>query len=765
MSAIRTADAVAERAARSLTLAGRVQGIGVRPAIARLAAACCVAGFVTNRRDGVEITVEGRPDRVEQFVQRLPFNLPSAARVDSIRIEEIFPSGCLDFSIVAGDVTGPLQTQVPRDVVVCRECLDEIAEPDDRRHNYAFTSCTNCGPRFSIVKSMPYERADTGMAGFQFCQACRAEYTSPGDRRFHAQTNACPECGPHVWCRDREGRTVAHRDGAVAAAIDAILSSRIVAVRGGGGYQLVCDATSAAAVSQLRDRKRRVTKPLAVMVEDLPAAERLADVCAASRRALAGPENTIVLMPARPAGGLAAAVHPGLDLVGLMLPTTPLHWLLVHGCGRPLVVTSGNREGEPLATEIADAEEQLAGIADLWLHHNRPIAHALDDSVVRVIAGRTVTLRLARGLAPLSLDLPSGKAAVALGGHQKSAIAIANGAQAILAPHVGDLDMVRSRERFVDQVTQLAGLYGTGPGHWIHDLHPDYFTTRWAREQPGSCLGVQHHHAHVAAAMLEHGWLDREVLGVAFDGTGFGPDGTIWGGEFLIATASAFRRVAHLRPFRVPGGEAAIREPWRVAVSLIHQAVGERGLYRLPPELIGARAQHIVKLLDNDSFSPRTTSAGRLFDGVAALILNIDRADFEGAPAMLLEAAADASEVGSYEFPIVAGNPCEIDWRPMVRQLLADLAGDVPRGTMAMRFHRGLAGAVAAVCRRFGSDPVVLTGGVFQNRILTELIADLLASSGQPVGLPGVIPPNDGGLAAGQLAIALAFETQKGGVL
>jgi hydrogenase maturation protein HypF len=761
MSTLQIADDISVRAARILLLEGRVQGIGVRPAIARLAGDCGVTGCVANRCDGVEVKVEGLPDRVDRFVQQLPSTLPRAARIDAMRVEDDVPSDRTDFSIIAGQTGRPVKTQVPRDAAVCPDCLDEVADPNNRRHNYPFTSCTNCGPRYSIVQAMPYERADTGMARFPLCPACRAEYTSPCDRRFHAQTNACCECGPHVWCRSREGQIVAHRNNAVAAAIRAIRDGQIVALRGVGGYQLVCDATSSVAVSRLRDRKRRATKPLAVMVADLAAAEQLTELCGVSRQVLAGPANPIVLAPARRGTCLAAAVHPGLNLVGLMLPTTPLHWLLVDGCGRPLVVTSGNRDGEPLVVETAEAEQRLDGIADLWLHHDRPIVHPLDDSVVRVMAGRAVTLRLARGFAPLPLDIPSGRPAVALGAHQKAAPAISNGAQAVLAPHVGDLDTIRSLERFVAQISRLTDLYAAEPDVWIHDLHPDYFTSRWAREKTARCVGVQHHHAHVVAAMLEQGWLDRQVLGVSFDGTGFGTDGTIWGGEFLLSRAGSFRRVAHLRKFALPGGEAAIREPWRVAASLLHQAAGDRGWNRVRVDL-AARAQSITRLLEPSAFSPLTSSVGRLFDGAAALILNVDRADFEGSPAMLLEAAADLSDTGHYDLPVDEGSPCEIDWRPMIRQMLDDLARDVPRGAMAMRFHRGVAGAVADVCRRFAEFPVVLAGGVFQNRILTELIADLLSPASRPLGLPGLIAPNDGGLAAGQLAVALACGTQKG---
>jgi hydrogenase maturation protein HypF len=451
-----------------------------------------------------------------------------------------------------------------------------------------------------------------------------------------------------------------------------------------------------------------------------------------------------------------------MDCVGLLLPTTPLHWQLAQGCGRPLVATSGNREGEPLVHEVNEAQEQLAPIADTWLHHDRPIMRPIDDSVVRVIAGRQVTMRLARGLAPLPLDLHCNRPILALGGQQKAAVALANGAQAVLGPHMGDLDGLSTRERYVAHLRQFVELYGAEPELLVHDLHPDYFTTLWAARQPLPSLAVQHHHAHVAAGMIEHGWLDREVLGIAFDGTGYGTDGTIWGGEFLLATACEFRRVAHLRQFRLPGGETAIREPWRIALALVAQVESAQVAVELAGDHVRrSAAENVVAILNHDRFSPVTTSAGRLFDGAASLILGTHAAQFEGQPAMLLEAASDPSAAGAYELPLRDEKTVELDWRPLVKAILADRATGLPPGAMAMKFHRAVAAAIDAVCRRFRERPVVLGGGVFQNRVLTELLCERWSGRRQPLGLPGRIPPNDGGLAAGQLAVA-ACRNQRG---
>jgi hydrogenase maturation protein HypF len=753
--------------------------MGVRPSIARLAGELGLAGFVTNRNDGVAVVVEGQPERVDEMRRRLVECLPAKAVVEAVRADEIPAVGRQEFAIERErPAAGPLGTGVPTDMAVCGECLKEVASAEGKRSGYSFTSCTDCGPRYSIIEAMPYERAQTTMARFPLCPSCRREDTDAADRRFHAQTNACPACGPRLWCRDRNGR-IQGRDGdAVGQAVAAIQAGEVVAVRGLGGYQLMVDATNAGAVRRLRERKRRPAKPLAVMVDSLAGAEGLAELDDAERRLLSDPANPIVLLRARTGNGLASAVHPGLVDVGVMLPTTPLHWQIVTRCGRPLVVTSGNREGEPQAYEADDSERTLECIADLWLHHDRPIRRPVDDSVARVIAGRRVTLRCARGWAPLTLpELPPEfgpwRRGLAVGGHQKCAVALCNGAQPVLGAHIGDMDTAAARTRFIEQVGDLVALYGAEPGFVAHDLHPEYFTTRWAvdhtAEHRGRAVAVQHHHAHVVAGMWEHGWLDRDVIGIAFDGTGYGRDGTIWGGEILLATARSFRRVARLRPFRLPGGEAAVRQPWRVAASLIHQSLDREAAMRAVCELFPAVAtgdsakSDLARLIEHDRFSPRTTSAGRLFDAAAAITMGCTAADFEGQPAMWLEALCDRGEEVAYSIPRTGSEPFELDWRPLVRSLLRDRAVGVSPTALAMRFHRGLAAAVVAACGRWPGLPVVLSGGCFQNRVLTDLIAEGLSARGRVVGTPGMISPNDGGLAAGQLAVGLARLTREGG--
>ncbi|MDB5339356.1 MAG: hypF [Planctomycetaceae bacterium] len=743
------------RIARRIDLTGTVQGIGLRPSVARLATECGVGGCVSNSLSGVEITVEGLLDQIEDFLQRLPGSLPESAVLQTLIAHEAVPIGQTQFSIRPAVLTaGTMRTPVPRDAVVCPDCLAEVSDPANRRQGYPFTSCTQCGPRYSIVTAMPFERSHTEISHFPLCARCQAEFTDRADRRLHAETISCPDCGPQVWVTDRSGQTDARRNASIAFVIKCLKNGGIVAVRGIGGYQLLCDATNQQAVSLLRERKQRRAKPFAIMVGSLDEAERLADVDPPARHALLSTYNPIVLLPAKSGNGLASGLHPGLNTLGVMLPTTPLHWLLLRDFARPLVVTSGNLEGQPLETLAESAQNALRNIADLWLHHDRPIRQAVDDSVVRIIAGRPVTLRLARGLAPLQLpiDAAGTRHTVAVGGHQKSAVALSNGGQAILGPHLGDLDGTATRERFLEQVSSLNQLYRLRPEVWVHDLHPEFFSTQWARSQPGHHLAVQHHHAHIVAGMLEHGWLDREVLGVAFDGTGYGPDGTIWGGEFLRTSVRGFDRIAHLRTFSLVGNEAAIREPRRIAIALAHQVVKSddsgSGLNGAEREF----AARIRPLLDHPRLALQTSSAGRLFDGVASMVLGIEVADFEGRPAQMLEAISDHSETRGYSMPLRGD---EVDWRPMVRELLLDRAQGVHPAAMAMRFHRGLATAIAAVCGQFADLPIVLGGGVFQNRLLVELVAEELRGHPQPVGLPGLIPSNDGGLAAGQLAIGL----------
>lgn len=778
--------------ARRLCLAGQVQGLGVRPALARLARRHGLVGWAANARAGVELVVAGASADVDAFLAEWPQALPPGAWVDAAEVSEAPLPDTREFVITTSEQPGPTRVVAPLDRAVCPECLAETLADTGRRAGYPFTSCTSCGPRYTILERLPHQRAATAMHAFAICPACAAEFHAPGDRRYHAEEICCPRCGPAVWLSDAAGRIEAWRADAVHAAAQALREGRIVALRGLGGYQLLCDATSGAAVERLRDRKGRRARPLAVMVASLAEARRIAELGALEEQALTGPAGPIVIARAAAGSGLASGISPGLQTVGVMLPTTPLHALVARGVGRPLVCTSGNREGEPLETDADSALRALGSTADLFLHHDRAIVRPLDDGVVLPMAGRLATIRLGRGLGPRSLDLgrlvddpldepPSESdlaagalsgALVALGGHQKGALALVAGGRGVLGPHVGDLDTVATRARYLEQLHNLAQLYGVEPVAFAHDLHPDYFTTAWFLHAGRPLVGVQHHHAHVAAAMLDQGWLDGPVLGLACDGTGYGPDGTIWGGELLRATLTSYERQASLRPFVLPGGERAVREPWRVALALVAEATSldvAREL-RFPPPAAGvfavpveaAEVRRLAALTQRPRLFPVTTSMGRLFDGIAALALGATASPLEGHPAMLLEAACDPSADGAYPLPLTEraghgpGAPMQLDWRPLVRDVLEDVAAGVPGGVIAIRFHRGVAAGLATWCDASPELPVVLAGGVFQNRVLTELVADRLLTRGRRVGLPGAIPVNDGGLAAGQLAVALA---------
>jgi len=738
-----------------IVLAGRVQGLGVRPAIARLAQELKLVGSVGNSSRGVSIHVEGPLAAVTTFRWLLTTGLPPGACVESQLDESIEPVGAAIFSIESSTSEEGLTARVPPDLAVCPKCLAEVQHAENRRHEYLFTTCTECGPRYSLLDTMSYDRRATGMNRFEPCSECDREYTTTSDRRFHSQTNSCPACGPRLWFQHDTGQSVAQGVEAIRAAVSELHRGRIVAIRGIGGYQLLVDATSPAAVQELRRRKQRFGKPLAIMVTDLEAAEQIAILDDADRQSVGCPVNPIVILRMKSPSTLASEVAAGIGTIGLMLPTSPLHAAIARQFEKPLVVTSGNLEGNPLAFEAEDASRELEPVADAWLEHDRPILRPIDDSVVRVVTGKRVSVRLARGLAPLPLELAS-RPLLALGGHQKAAIALSNGFQAVLGPHIGDLDTEPTRDRYLDHIKSMCRLYDMTPRALVCDQHPDYFTTRWATEQSIPAIAVQHHHAHVAAGMLEHGWLDREVLGVAWDGTGYGPDGTIWGGEFLTATATEFRRAGCIRPFALPGGETAVREPWRVAVSLVYQALGaERAASLRFRGITASQVERVVQLLSRSHACPVTSSAGRLFDAVAALALNICELRFEGQAAMLLEAACNPACEGAYPLPVSPGHLLRLDWRPLVQRVLANRRADVLPEVIAMRFHRALAHGVAAMVRQFPEMPVVLCGGCFQNRVLTELVVERFAGD-RPIGTPGIIPCGDGGLAAGQLAVAAA---------
>jgi hydrogenase maturation protein HypF len=732
---------------------GAVQGVGFRPFVYRLAAELALSGWVGNDNRGVTIEAEGERSALEEFLRRVGLERPAASVITHLEHAWVAPTGATIFEIRASASGGAKVAERLPDLATCPACLAEVLDPRDRRHRYPFTNCTHCGPRFSIVVGLPYDRPRTTMAGFTMCPACKDEYASPADRRFHAQPNACPDCGPRLALWDGNGEAVAAGDEALAAAAAALASGEIVAVKGLGGFHLVVDARDEEAVTRLRERKARREKPLAVMVEGLPQASLLCEVSEGESIALASPEAPIVLLTRRRGAQVANNVAPGNPRLGVMLAATPLHHLLLRATGFPLVATSGNLSEEPICTDEREAVERLGGIADRFLVNDRPIARHVDDSVAAVLCGRLRLGRRARGFAPRSIALPSkGPTVIAVGAHLKNAVALSLRGRAVVSQHIGDMETLEAQAAFSRVIADLVAMHDARPVAVAHDLHPDYATTRWAQRSGLPCIAVQHHHAHLASCLADNE-VEGPALGVIWDGTGFGTDGTVWGGEFLLGDAASFSRVAHLRPFRLPGGEAAVREPRRAALGLLVAAFGEQVLSwddLAPIRAFGSTELTVLAgALARGTNSPWTTSVGRLFDGVAALVGKGERSAFEGQAAMALEFAVDPAVRDAYPFE---GS----DWGPLLAAVVSDVRHSVPPGTIAARFHNALVAGIAGVAAQVGCGTVALSGGCFQNRVLTEGAVAALTASGLNVLLHRQVPPNDGGIALGQLAVAAA---------
>jgi hydrogenase maturation protein HypF len=756
---------------RRIEVRGTVQGVGFRPWIYRLAREEGIAGRVRNDALGVTIEAFGGVQALGEFVRRIRTEAPAAAAVHEARVESIPLEPVAGFEITSSRDGPGRRVSIPPDLATCPECLREVRDPSDRRHRYPFTNCTQCGPRYTIGRDVPYDRARTTMAGFSMCPRCSGEYWDPGNRRFHAQPNACPDCGPRLRLGDAAGWTLAPDPGpggVVGFAARRLREGAIVAVKGLGGFHLACDATNPAAVCLLRERKRRDEKPFAVMVGDLAEAERWAVLEPEERRLLESVERPIVLVRRRDGKGLADEVAPGNPLVGLLLAYTPLHHLLLTEVGRPLVMTSGNLSEEPMAAEDEEARERLNGIADLFLSHDRPIENRCDDSVARVIAKRPTVLRRARGYVPRAIQLsrPVRRPVLACGAHLKNTFCLAAGEEAWLGPHVGDLDNLEACRHFEEQVERLQRFLGIRPEVVAHDLHPDYFSTGYAERRPEPVkVGVQHHHAHVASAMAEHG-LEGPVLGLAWDGTGLGPDGTAWGGELLLATFEGSQRLATLRPLRLAGGDEAIRQVWRIALAALDDAFdGAPPLERLalfrevPPREVAV----VRQMLTTGLRAPRAHGAGRYFDALGALGLGRPRSTYEGQVALEWNLVAEQEgEARAYSHAIAReAEVSEIDLRATVREAVADLIAGVRASIVSARFHNTLAeaavGVVAEAAERHGRLPVVLTGGCFQN---ARLAADVLRrlEGTHRVERHREVPPGDGGLALGQALVADAAE-------
>jgi hydrogenase maturation protein HypF len=755
--------------ARSIFVRGIVQGVGFRPHVHGLATRLGLHGFVQNQAAGVRVEVEGTSSALDAFADALSREAPPLARIDALESRPRSPRGEAGFRIVSsveGSSRGPVL--LSSDIATCGPCLAELFDGRDRRYLHPFINCTDCGPRLTIIKAAPYDRERTTMASFSMCALCRAEYEDPASRRFHAQANACPRCGPRLALLDAAGNDVPAADP-LAIAVEALRRGEVVALKGLGGYHFACDATRETAVARLREAKHRHEKPFALMVADVDAAARLAELSAAERALLSSPERPIVLLRRGRGARVAKAVSPGNPLLGIMLAYTPLHHLLLRGmAGGPLVMTSGNAAEEPIAFEDAEARDRLRGIASLFVVHDRAIRVRCDDSVARVIGNVPMLLRRARGHAPraLTLGTPLPRPTLALGGHLKAVFALGQGDRALLSPHIGDLEDHRAFQAYAAAIRHYEALFAIEPAVLVHDLHPDYASTIYARaraaDQGLARLAVQHHHAHLASALAEHG-LPGPAIGVTFDGSGYGLDGTVWGGEFLLGDCCSFRRAAHLRAVPLAGGEQAVREPWRSALSHLLDAEAADAIGPLFGARIPAGAVGVVRrMFERRLNAPPCSSMGRLFDAVAALAGLRDRTSFEGQAAMELEwLAADTTSDGAYPFDVtVAPDGLTVDTRPLIRAIASESRRAIPADLIARRFHDTVIEIIATVCGRLrettGVRTVVLAGGVFQNAVLSQGAWQRLSSAGFAVYRQERVPCNDGGLALGQLAVAAA---------
>jgi hydrogenase maturation protein HypF len=746
---------------------GTVQGVGFRPFVYRLAESLGVGGFVRNDSSGVLLEFEGPERAVYDLLRQLEREPPPLAVLERLETSWVEPQGAEEFLILQSASEEAPNAPVTADTATCDQCLIELFDSSDRRFRYPFINCTNCGPRFTIVRAVPYDRPLTTMAAFRMCEACRREYEDPRDRRFHAQPNACPACGPQVTLVEPSGSRRARGDAALREAAGALKQGAILAVKGLGGFHLACLAADETAASALRQRKHREDKPFALMAKNLEAALALVELSPPEQEILQGRERPIVIARRQPGAPVAKTVAPRSRDLGVMLPYSPLHHLLLDDVGQTLVMTSGNVSDEPIAYRDEDALQCLAGIADLFMVHDRPIATRTDDSVVRATRRRTppLLIRRSRGYVPASTPLPvqAARPLLACGAELKNTFCVAKGTRAWVSHHIGDLENFETLESFRHGIGHFVRLFGVAPEIVAHDLHPEYLSTKYAFEREDlEPVAVQHHHAHLAACLAEHGERGPAV-GAIYDGTGFGSDGTIWGGELLVGDLETFERAGHLLPVALPGGERAVREPWRMACAWLLAAHGEEASIPRPiaTEVEPRSWRAVSELARSGLASPPTTSMGRLFDAVAALCGVRLSVNYEGQAATELESLCDGSEREAYSLPLLRqGGEMILDARPTVVEAARDVQGGVAAALIAARFHNAICAATACACITLAGernlDTVVLAGGSFQNRALLESVAASVGNAGLRVLVPERLPPNDGGISYGQAAVAAA---------
>lgn len=759
--------------ARRMAVRGVVQGVGFRPFVYRLAQQYGIAGWVRNTSWGVEMEVEGTMEALAQFVRALREQAPPLAHIESLTEEDILPSGHERFEIVHSEPQDGAYQLISPDIATCADCQREIFDPQDRRYRYPFTNCTNCGPRFTIIEDVPYDRPLTTMRAFTMCPTCQREYNNPLDRRFHAQPNACPVCGPQLTLLDAQGQPVA--GDAMAEAVAQLRQGHIVAIKGLGGYQLACDATNAQAVARLRERKRRPHKPFAVMVANLTAAEQHAHIMPAERELLTSSAAPIVLLPWRASSSIAREVAPNSHVIGLMLPYTPLHHILLGDVGLPLIMTSGNLSEEPIARDNDEALRRLAGIADYFLTHNRDIYARYDDSVWFAPVGGPQPIRRARGYAPFPLRLPyEMRPILACGAELKNTFCLTRERYAFLSQHIGDMQNLETLNHYEETIALYERLFHVKPEVIAHDMHPDYMATRYALSRRGlPHVAIQHHHAHLAACLADAGETSS-AIGVILDGTGYGLDGRIWGGEFLVGDARGFQRAAHLEYLPLPGGEGAIHKPYRLALAYTRVLLKTDEVPEPLLDIPEAERRLIAHMVDGHLQTPLTSSAGRLFDAVSALLGVCCETSYEAQAAIELEMLSDADDAASLPYPyeISASNgvqawghsaqyvrqTCVLRLAPLWKEVMQDISRGMSASRIGRRFHASVAQMVVDVCQRLraqtGLQTVALSGGCFQNRLLLALIVPRLQERGFRVLMHRQVPCNDGGLALGQAVIA-----------
>ncbi len=740
---------------------GIVQGVGFRPFVYSLATEYGLGGWVLNDGEGVLLEVEGPREQVQRFVDSLADSCPPVARLENLTTELLEPFGYRQFEIRQSRDAEHRSVLVSPDLAVCPQCLEELFCPTDRRFQYPFINCTNCGPRYTIILDLPYDRKATTMSAFTMCDACRREYESPADRRFHAQPNACADCGPCVSLLDSQGQRVPC-DDPIGGAAQLLKEGKILAVKGLGGYHIACDATNQQVVAELRKRKSRPSKPFAVMCRDLATVRSTCVLGVQEEELLCSARAPIVLLQRRSENGLAPNVSPGQRCHGLMLPYTPLHHLLLRKCGKPLVMTSGNRRDEPIRFADDDAAKSLSDVVDYFLTHDRPIQVRCDDSVVRVFEREPLVLRRSRGYVPKPIELAfEAPHVLASGADMKNTFCVTKGRRAFLSHYIGELSSPESIEALHEGVQHFLRVFDVRPSCVAHDAHPDYLSTGYALSFPtNQKVAVQHHHAHVASCLAEHK-LDERVIGVVFDGAGYGTDGAVWGGEFLVCDLCQYERAAHLSYIPLPGGDAAAKEPWRMAVAYLWALLGDDvATSQLVPEHIRHQPlEFVVHAIERGLNMPMTSSMGRLFDAVSALLGICEKASYEGEAAILLEMAASSHTRTEYPFDTdVNCAPMQIDVRRTIEAVLRDKARGVAPDELAGRFHNTVAAIVQNVCRLLregtGIGKVALSGGVFQNCLLLGKVTERLHSIGFAVLTHSEVPPNDGGIALGQAAIA-----------